>query len=61
MDWTVTVQIMAVLFWVISALALVCGIILTFVQFEYYRWERDQREKAEFEENVKRVLDENNC
>ena len=60
MDFFATMQILAIMFWILSCLAIVCGLILTFIQWENFRWEREQREREEFAETVKAVIDAEN-
>lgn len=62
MDYIVFCMILGILFWVLAALALVVGMAYVYVELQYYKWSKEQREKdgivKEIQEAVKKAIEE---
>lgn len=56
MDYYVFWMIMAILFWVLFALAVVSGIAWVYTQVMYYRWTKEDREQANLIEQVQQTV-----
>ena len=52
--------ILAISFWVLAALAVVCMIVWVFCYVQYYRWEKQEREQTNLvstiQESIKKAL-----
>lgn len=54
MDYTTFCIIIGIMFWVLCALGIVCGMISTFIYYVEYRWKKDERDYDNF---ISRVHD----
>lgn len=58
MDYTTFWVIFTILFWVVVALGVTCGMICTFVYYEEYRWRKTQRDYDSLIDRVNEIVND---
>ena len=58
MDYGTFWVIFTILFWVLVAIAVVCGLVWTYIQCIYYKWNRDERIQEQFTVDVNNAVKE---
>jgi hypothetical protein len=64
MDYTTFLMIATIFFWVLAACAVVTGMVWVFCYVQYYRWDKQDRERNTFihavQETVKEAIEQAN-
>ena len=56
MTYTTFCMILAIGFWVLAALGIVCLMAWTYVQVQYYKWSKDDRDRELFKASLKDAI-----
>lgn len=58
MDYTTFCMIMAIMFWVLSALGIVSLMVWVYCQVQYYKWDKEDRMKESIVDLIKEAIKE---
>lgn len=56
MDYTAFCIILGIAFWVLAAIAVVCLLVLSYIQFVYYKWNSQERRNNDIVRQVQEIV-----